>query len=140
MRAFLVACLAVIVIGAGGYFFLNAMQEPTGVAYTTDGARIRHELVLAIRVHLHQCKRTSHKSSAGRSVRHAQNMAVVFRRLRKAGRRISQVLYIAVGNIVSAGKLLRWWRTPPPLLRSIDHWECQGNQTMRAPTETVQMG
>lgn len=40
MRAFLVACLAVIVIGTGGYFFLNAMQEPTGVAYATDGARI----------------------------------------------------------------------------------------------------
>jgi hypothetical protein len=40
MRAFLLACLAVFVIGAGGYFFLNAMQEPTGVAYSTDGARI----------------------------------------------------------------------------------------------------
>jgi hypothetical protein len=32
MRAFLVACLAVIVIGASGYFFLTAVQEPTDVA------------------------------------------------------------------------------------------------------------
>jgi hypothetical protein len=40
MRAFLVACLAIVVIGAGGYFLLNAIQEPSGVAYTTDGARI----------------------------------------------------------------------------------------------------
>ena len=40
MRAFLVACLAIVVIGAGGYFSLNAMQQPSGIAYTTDGARI----------------------------------------------------------------------------------------------------
>lgn len=40
MRAFLAACLAIVVIGAGGYFSLNAMQKPTGVAYTTDGTRI----------------------------------------------------------------------------------------------------
>jgi hypothetical protein len=40
MRAFLTACLAIVVIGAGGYFFLNAMQKPSGIAYTTDGARI----------------------------------------------------------------------------------------------------
>ena len=40
MRAFLVACLAIVAIGAGGYVFLNAMQEPSGVAYATDGARI----------------------------------------------------------------------------------------------------
>lgn len=40
MRAFLAACLALVVVGAGGYFFLNAMQEPTGMAYTTDSARI----------------------------------------------------------------------------------------------------
>jgi len=40
MRAFLVACLAIVAIGAGGYFFLGAMQEPSGVAYTTEGARI----------------------------------------------------------------------------------------------------
>lgn len=40
MRAFLVACLTFIVIGAGGYFALNALQEPSGTAYTTDAARI----------------------------------------------------------------------------------------------------
>ena len=40
MRVFLVSCLAIIVIGAGGYFFLSALQEPTGAAYTTDGTRI----------------------------------------------------------------------------------------------------
>jgi hypothetical protein len=40
MRAFLVACLAIIIIGAGGFFSLNAVQTPTGVGFTTDGARI----------------------------------------------------------------------------------------------------
>jgi len=40
MRAFLLACLAIIAIGAGGYFSLNAVQQPSGAAYTTDGARI----------------------------------------------------------------------------------------------------
>jgi hypothetical protein len=40
MRAFLVACLAIVAIGTGGYVFLNGMQEPSGVAYATDGARI----------------------------------------------------------------------------------------------------
>jgi hypothetical protein len=40
MRAFLVACLAIFVLGAGGFFGLNAMQQPSGIAYTTDGARI----------------------------------------------------------------------------------------------------
>ncbi len=40
MRAFLAACLAIVVIGAGGYFALSVLQRPTGVAYTTDGARI----------------------------------------------------------------------------------------------------
>jgi hypothetical protein len=40
MRAFWLACVAIVVVGAGGYFFLNAMQESTGIAYTTDGARI----------------------------------------------------------------------------------------------------
>jgi hypothetical protein len=40
MRAFLLACVAIVVIGAGGFFFLNAMQQSTGVAYATDGARI----------------------------------------------------------------------------------------------------
>jgi hypothetical protein len=40
MRAFLLACLAIVVVGAGGYFFLSALQEPTGIAYATDSARI----------------------------------------------------------------------------------------------------
>jgi cytoskeletal protein CcmA (bactofilin family) len=40
MRAFLTACVAIFVIGAGGYFALNAMQQPTGLAYATGGARI----------------------------------------------------------------------------------------------------
>ena len=40
MRAFLVACLAIIVVGAAGYFAVNTVQKPTGIAYTTDGARI----------------------------------------------------------------------------------------------------
>ncbi len=40
MRAFLLACLAIVVVGAGGYLFVNAMQQPSGAAYATDGARI----------------------------------------------------------------------------------------------------
>jgi hypothetical protein len=40
MRAFLVACLAIVIIGTGGYFFLNAMQQPAGVAYSSTEARI----------------------------------------------------------------------------------------------------
>src|SRR5262249_35952146 len=40
MRAFLAACLAIVLIGAGSYFALSTLQQPTGVAYTTDRARI----------------------------------------------------------------------------------------------------
>jgi hypothetical protein len=40
MRAFWVACLAIVAIAVGAYFFLSAVQEPTGVAVATDGARI----------------------------------------------------------------------------------------------------
>lgn len=40
MRAFLLACLAVVVIGAGSYFAVNVTQEPSGLAYTTEGVRI----------------------------------------------------------------------------------------------------
>jgi hypothetical protein len=40
MRAFLTACLGIIVIGIAGYFFVNTLQQPSGVAYSTDGARI----------------------------------------------------------------------------------------------------
>jgi hypothetical protein len=40
MRAFLTACFAIIVIGSGGYFFLDTMQKPSGIAFSTDAARI----------------------------------------------------------------------------------------------------
>jgi hypothetical protein len=40
MRAFLAACLGIIVIGIAGYFFLNTLQQPSGIAYSTDAARI----------------------------------------------------------------------------------------------------
>ena len=40
MRVFLVACLVSVVLCIGGYFVLNTNQEPTGIAYATDGARI----------------------------------------------------------------------------------------------------
>lgn len=40
MRAFLTACFAVIVIGTSGYFFLDSMQKPSGIAFSTEGARI----------------------------------------------------------------------------------------------------
>jgi hypothetical protein len=40
MRAFLMACLAIVVIGTGSYFFLDTLQKPSGIAFSTDGARI----------------------------------------------------------------------------------------------------
>lgn len=40
MRAFLLGCLAIVAVGAGGYFLLNAVQQPSGMAFATDGARI----------------------------------------------------------------------------------------------------
>lgn len=40
MRAFLMACLATLVIGAAGYFAFDALQQPAGIAYATEGARI----------------------------------------------------------------------------------------------------
>jgi hypothetical protein len=40
MRAFLAACLGIIVMGIGGYYLLSTLQEPSGIAYSTDGARI----------------------------------------------------------------------------------------------------
>ena len=40
MGAFVAACLAFIVLGAGGYFALSAVQKPAGVAYSTGAARI----------------------------------------------------------------------------------------------------
>ncbi len=40
MRAFLVSCVALVAIGAGGYFILNSLQQSSGAAFTTGGARI----------------------------------------------------------------------------------------------------
>jgi len=40
MRVFLVACLAIVILAVGGYLSVNAMQRLSGVAYTTEGARI----------------------------------------------------------------------------------------------------
>ena len=40
MRAFLWACLAILVVGGGGYFVLGSLQQPSGDAFATDGARI----------------------------------------------------------------------------------------------------
>jgi hypothetical protein len=44
MRSFLAACLAIVIIGAGGYFSLGAMQQPAGVAFSTTGVRINPAL------------------------------------------------------------------------------------------------
>ena len=40
MRAFLMACTAFILLGAGAYFSLDAVQESSGAAYTQRTARI----------------------------------------------------------------------------------------------------
>ncbi len=40
MRVFLIACLAIVVIGVGAFLTLGAVQKPAGSVYTTDGARI----------------------------------------------------------------------------------------------------
>jgi hypothetical protein len=40
VRAFLAACVVIIVLGTGAYFGLNTLQKPSGVAYATDGVRI----------------------------------------------------------------------------------------------------
>ena len=40
MRAFLAACVAIVILAVGGYFAASAMQRLSGVAYTTEGARI----------------------------------------------------------------------------------------------------
>jgi hypothetical protein len=44
MRPFLAACLAIVIIGAAGYFSLGAMQQPAGVAYSTSAVRINPAL------------------------------------------------------------------------------------------------
>lgn len=40
MRVFLIACLAVVVLGVGAFYALSKVQRPAGTYYTTDGARI----------------------------------------------------------------------------------------------------
>ena len=40
MRAFLIACAAVIIIAACGVLALGAFQKSAGLAFSTDGARI----------------------------------------------------------------------------------------------------
>ena len=40
MRAFLLACAAYILVGAGAYFSLNMLQESSGDAYTGETVRI----------------------------------------------------------------------------------------------------
>jgi hypothetical protein len=40
MRAFLAACVAIIVLAVGGYFGVNAIQKSSTSAYTTEGARM----------------------------------------------------------------------------------------------------
>jgi hypothetical protein len=40
MGAFIAACVAFIVLGAGGYFALGGVQQPTGAAYSTQATRI----------------------------------------------------------------------------------------------------
>ncbi|HEY2534151.1 MAG TPA: hypothetical protein VGJ20_40565 [Xanthobacteraceae bacterium] len=40
MRAFLLACLAIIVVAAAGYFALTTFQRPSGAAFASDEARI----------------------------------------------------------------------------------------------------
>jgi len=40
VRAFLAACIAIMVIGVMSHLTLGTLQEPTGLAYTTDNVRI----------------------------------------------------------------------------------------------------
>ena len=40
MKAFLLACVAAVVIALGGWAVLNNVQESSKMAYTTTGARI----------------------------------------------------------------------------------------------------
>jgi hypothetical protein len=40
MRSFIIACIAAAVIAAIGAIFLNLVQEPADVAFTTESARI----------------------------------------------------------------------------------------------------
>jgi hypothetical protein len=40
MRAFLLACVAIIVVAAAGFFAINTLQRPSGAAFASDEARI----------------------------------------------------------------------------------------------------
>jgi hypothetical protein len=40
MRAFLAACLALILIAVGGVVALGSVQKPAGIAYVGTGARV----------------------------------------------------------------------------------------------------
>jgi hypothetical protein len=40
MRIFTIACIAAAVIAVGGAVWLNSIQEPVAVAFTTSAARI----------------------------------------------------------------------------------------------------
>lgn len=40
MRAFLMACLLTLIVGTCWYFGLNALQQPSGIAFATGGTRI----------------------------------------------------------------------------------------------------
>ena len=40
MRAFLASCAAIVILGAVAYLGLGSIQQPSGMAYATDGAHI----------------------------------------------------------------------------------------------------
>ncbi len=40
MRAFLMACLLTLIVGTCMYFGLNALQQPSGIAFATSSTRI----------------------------------------------------------------------------------------------------
>jgi hypothetical protein len=40
MRSFIVACIAAVIVAAIGAAALNFLQEPVGVAFTTEGVRL----------------------------------------------------------------------------------------------------
>jgi hypothetical protein len=40
IHVFIAACVAIIIISVTSHFVLSALQQPTGLAYTTDGVRI----------------------------------------------------------------------------------------------------
>ena len=75
MRAFFVACLAIVVVGAGGYFFVNSMQAAERGSLCDR--RCAHRYKLGVAIHWNQ--------GAGhgkRRVRYAQTVEMDFRRFR----------------------------------------------------------